>query len=153
MRFILLLLALCIGSALATSVVPKPLEELVRESDVVVVATVTRVDMVDGHGRQVLDRSARTGPGLRNTIRLHLQLGEVLSGGSASLGPTMTVPLWTAWHYELGRMQEQLTGAIGIFLLKRDGSPVYPAYFQRSLPERDEIQRILQAEPRPKRST
>lgn len=57
----------------------------------------------------------------------------------------MTVPLWTAWHYELGTMQDQLMGGSGIFLLKRDGAPVYPADFQRPLTERDEIQRILRA--------
>lgn len=144
MQYVVLLMAMfTVGSALATSVLPKPLEELVRESEVVVLATITRVDMIDGQGRPVLDRSARTGPGLKNEMRLHLQLQEVLSSEPAALPHTMTVPLWTAWHYELGSMQDQLIGDSGVFLLKRDFSPVYPAGFQRPLVERDEIERIL----------
>ncbi len=60
----LLLLAMCIsGTALATSVLPKPLEELVSEADHVVVATITRVDLVDRDGKQIINRTARTGPG------------------------------------------------------------------------------------------
>jgi hypothetical protein len=60
----------------------------------------------------------------------------------------LRVPLWQAWHYILGTMQDDLTGATGIFLLKGGAyEPVYPAGFQRSLEERAEIVRLLGAVP------
>jgi hypothetical protein len=149
MKYVLLLLAMCVpGIAMATSVPPKPLEEMVRESDHVVIATITGVDMVDGRGRPVTDLDARTGPGLTNEMRFHLDVREVLFTRSKTLPAALTVPLWTAWHYELGGMQEQVTGSTGIFLLKDDSfQPTYPAGFQRGLDERSEIEHLL-ASPR-----
>ena len=138
---------LCIaGLANATSVVPMPLEQMVREADHVVVATVSKVDMVDGWGRPITDPEARTGPGLDNQIRLHLAVSEVLYTRNGRLPDTLVVPLWTAWHYTLGSITEAAGGTSGIFLLKGDDfQPAYPADFQRSLEERAEIERLLQA--------
>ena len=111
-----------------------------------VVATVTNVDMVDGWGRPVLDRDARTGPGLENEIRLHLAISEVLQTDNDRLPRTLVVPLWKAWHYSLGDIKDQATGSSGIFLLKgNDFRPAYPADFQRSLEDRAEIERLLRA--------
>lgn len=145
MKHVLLLLAVCIpGIATATSVPPKPLEEMVRESDHVVIATIASVDMVDGWGKPVTDRSARTGPGSTNQMRFHLRVEEVLFTRSNALPSALTVPLWTMWHYELGGMQEQVTGSSGIFLLQGDAfQPTYPAQFQRALDERSEVERLL----------
>jgi hypothetical protein len=51
MKTLLLLLMACLpGFALATSVPQKPLEDILRESDHVVVATIIGVEMVDGAG-------------------------------------------------------------------------------------------------------
>jgi hypothetical protein len=145
MNYVLLLLAMCIpGIGMATSVPPKPLEEMVRESDHVVIATIIGVDMVDGRGRPVADLDARTGPGSSNEMRFQLNVQEVLFTRSKMLPAALTVPLWTAWHYELGDMQEQVTGSAGIFLLKGDSfQPTYPANFQRPLDERPEIEHLL----------
>lgn len=146
MRYAFLLAAFTSGLAMATSVPPKPLAEMVREADHVVVATVTVVDMVDGKGRPVLGRDARTGPGLDNQIRLHLAVSEVLRTDNVQLPKTLAVPLWTAWHYSLGTIKDQVTGSSGIFLLKgNDFQPVYPAGFQRPLEERNEIENLLLA--------
>jgi hypothetical protein len=82
MKTILLLLTMCLPSlALATSFVPKPLEEMVREADHVVVAKIVSVDMVDGRGRPLADRRSRTGPGLANQMRFNLEgtVGRVLT--------------------------------------------------------------------------
>lgn len=145
MKYVLALLGLCFAAfASATSVAPKPLAEMVEESDHVVAATIARIDMVDGKGRPVTDHKARTGPGLKNQMRFHLRVDEVLFTRTSTLPTTLPVPLWTMWHYELGTMQEELTGSTGIFLLKGDQfHPVYPAGFQRALDERDEIERLL----------
>ncbi|MGJ7900830.1 hypothetical protein [Lysobacter sp. 1R34A] len=123
---------------------PKPLEEMVRHADHVVVATIESVDMVDGRGKPIVDPRARTGPGSKNQMRFNLRVKELLFTRSPMLPPTLRVPLWTAWHYELGNIQEQVTGSTGIFLLKGDDyQPVYPADFQRPLDERKEIERLL----------
>ena len=150
MRSLVLSALLCAaGLANATSVAPMPLEQMVREADHVVVATVSKVDMVDGRGRPVADPEARTGPGLDNEIRLHLAVSEVLHTGSSRLPGTLVVPLWTAWHYMLGSITEAAGGTSGIFLLKGDDfQPAYPADFQRSLDERAEIERLLQGKRR-----
>ena len=145
MKALLVMLAFCFaGVAAATSVPPKPLEEMVRESDHVVIATITRVDMVDGRRKPVTDRDARTGPGLTNEMRFHLKVEEVLFTRSNALSPGLMVPLWTMWHYGLGDMQDRVTGSRGIFLLKGESfEPTYPADFQRALDERPEIERLL----------
>ncbi|WP_141455128.1 hypothetical protein [Pseudoxanthomonas sp. z9] len=143
-RFLFLALLCLAATVSATSVVPKPLVEMVREADHVVVATITRVDMVDGKGRLLTDPESRTGPGSANQMRLHLDVQEVISTRLPPVSRKIQVPLWRMWHYQLGSMQGQLTGQRGIFLLTgRDYQPVYPADFQRSLDEREEIQRLL----------
>ncbi|MBB3276026.1 MULTISPECIES: hypothetical protein [unclassified Pseudoxanthomonas] len=144
-RFLFIALLCLAATVSATSVVPKPLAEMVREADHVVVATITRVDMVDGKGRLLTDPESRTGPGLANQMRLHLEVHEVIATRLPPVSRTIRVPLWMMWHYELGTMQKHLTGQRGIFLLTgRDYQPVYPANFQRSLDERAEIQRLLE---------
>lgn len=149
MKTILLLLAMYLPSvALATSVVPKPLEEMVREADHVVVAKIVSVDLVDGRGRPLTDRDSGTGPGLPNQMRLNLEVQEVLFARTKPPSRMLRVPLWQMWHYSLGTMQDKLTGATGIFLLKGDVyEPVYPAGFQRALAERAEVVRLLGAAP------
>lgn len=135
------------GLANATSVAPMPLDQMVREADHVVVATVSKVDMIDGQGRPVADPEARTGPGLDNEIRLHLAVDEVLYTGDGQLPDTLVVPLWTMWHYTLQSIAEATAGTSGVFLLKGgDFQPAYPAGFQRSLDERAEIESLLAGE-------
>lgn len=57
-----LIIVLCAFPASATSIVPKSLEEMVAESDHIVVATIRAVDMVNARGVLVLAPDARTGP-------------------------------------------------------------------------------------------
>jgi hypothetical protein len=145
MKTLLLLLMACLpGFALATSVPQKPLEDILRESDHVVVATIIGVEMVDGAGQPVTDPAARTGPGLDNRLRLLLQVKHVLFTRADRLPSTLLVPLRSMWHYELGDMQNGLVGSTGVFLLRgKNFQPAYPTYFQRSLDERPEIERLL----------
>ncbi|WP_242108544.1 hypothetical protein [Luteimonas aquatica] len=130
----------------ATSVASKSLDEIVHGSDHALLATVVRVDMVDGLGRPVEDREARTGPGLRNRIRLHLDVREVLSTNCSRQPRRVTVALWSMWHYSLGAIRDQVQGSEGIFLLKgADFEPAYYEDFQRAIEERPQIQARLDA--------
>ncbi len=128
----------------ATSVLPKTLAELVKESDHIFIAYVVKVDMVNGNGKEVKEKSAMTGPGLDNQIRFHLDVKEVIYTKSKSPPKQVLVPLWQAWHYQLGEIRSLVTGSTSIFLLKGDDyTPVYPAYFQRALKEKNEIRSLV----------
>lgn len=145
MKYVLALLVMGFATAAsATSVPQMPLEEIVRLADHVVVANVTRVDMVDGRGRLVTDPQARTGPGLKNQMRFHLRVKQVLFSRVGAVPPTLTVPLWTMWHYQLDGMQEVVSEEDSIFLLKGDGyEPAYHSGFQRSMDEKKQIEQLL----------
>ena len=133
----------------ATSVPVKPLADLVKDSDHVVVAAVVKVDMIDGAGKEIKDRDAMTGPGLDNQIRLHLEIREVLFSSAPRPPKQVMVRLWQAWHFTLGGMQDDVMGNTSVFLLKgNDFNPVYPAGFERPLPEREEIEKLLGAKSR-----
>ncbi|WMJ68269.1 hypothetical protein [Stenotrophomonas sp. 24(2023)] len=140
---------LCLGAAapaLATSVVPKPLEVMVAEADQIVRARVVAVEMVDGKGRPLTDPRSRTGPGLDNQMRLVLQVQEVLRPRDGQVPATIRVPLWTMWHYTLGNIREATVGSESLFLLKgKDHAPVYPVDFQRPLDEWPRIQALMEA--------
>jgi len=128
----------------ATSVEQRPLDDLVRDSDHVLMATVTKVDMIDGNGKEVTDRNGMTGPGLENEIRFHLHIQEILFSSSPQPPKQVVVRLWKAWHYALGDIQYAVVGQTSIFLLKgNDYEPVYPADFQRALQEREQIQALV----------
>lgn len=145
LKKILLLLVLCVPALVsATSVPQKTLEEIVRDADHVIVATVIEVDVVDGLGRPLTGPKASTGPGSKNQMRFRLSVEEVLFTRGAKPPRRVIVPLWQMWHYRLDMMQAEVTGARGIFLLKgKDFQPAYHAGFQRSLDERAEIERLL----------
>lgn len=146
---ILLASLLCLGTvapALATSVAPKPLAEMVAEADQIVRAKVVDVEMVDGKGRPLTDPGSRTGPGLDNEIRLVLQVQEVLRPREGRVPAKIRVPLWTMWHDSLGRARGAYLDSEGIFLLKNErNAPVYPMDFQRPLDERAQIQSLMVA--------
>jgi hypothetical protein len=129
----------------ATSVLPRSLADLVKESDHVFIATVVKVDMVNSNGEEVKDKKAMTGPGLENEIRFHLDVKEVIFTKSDKSPKKVLVPLWQAWHYQLGEIQDTVTGNTSIFLLKGNNyNPVYPADFQRYIGEKKEIISLIQ---------
>ena len=136
-RLLALLLALPVGIAQATSIEYRPLDKIVLDADHVLSGRIVRVEMVDALGRQVRDRDARTGPGLTNRMRFVVEVDDVLFTTCRRPPRRVLVPLWSAWHYTLGSMQDQLTGSAGLFLLKgADFQPAYPQDFQRSPEER-----------------
>ena len=146
MKALLVLLFFALpGMCMATSVMPKSLTNLVEDADHVVVGTVERIDMIDENGNEVTDDDARTGPGLKNTIRLHVsvQTNGVLYTTAEVVPKTVTISLWSAWHYSLGQIKKT-KGEEAIFLLKGDEFQfVYPCLFRRSLSEREQIERLV----------
>jgi hypothetical protein len=149
MRAALVLLgAVACVNANATTVERRELSQLVRAADHVLVATVTKVDMVDGKGMEVKDRAAMTGPspGMQNEIRVHLEVRSVLFSRSKRPHEKPIVRLWKEWHYSLGQIQDAMVGNTSIFLLKGDRyDPVYPAYFERPVEERKRVEALLKA--------
>lgn len=136
-------LLVCLSSwALATSIPPKPLEELVAEAHHVIVGEVVKVDMIDGQGKPVTDPKARTGPGYENLIRLHFKVSETMYSSAKETPELLVVPLWSAWHSTLEDRQN-MVGEKLILLLKDDYKMVYPALFMRTLKERSEIEKLL----------
>lgn len=127
----------------ATSVSPITLEQLVKESDHIIVANVVKVDMVNGKGEKVKEKTAMTGPGLDNEIRFHLDVKEIIYTKSKKFPTKVLVPLWKAWHYQLGEIQSIVTGNTSIFLLKDGYIPAYPQNFQRSIGEKEEIMNLI----------
>ena len=92
LRTLICLLALLAWPATATSVAPKSLEELVPEAGEVGVATIDKVDVVDAKGRLLRGKAARTGPGLDNRMRFHLQVEEVIFPRAGAVPPAVVVP-------------------------------------------------------------
>jgi hypothetical protein len=132
----------------STEIEQRALPDIVKDADHVFVATIIKIDMVDGEGKNVADERARTGPDLENQIRFHLTVKESLYTTSEPSRTYVIVRLWQWWHYTLGQFQKE-TGQTYIFLLKGDTyDPAYPADFQRPLAERPQIEALLRSQGR-----
>lgn len=101
------MLALVIPSLVRAS---QPLEaslsDLACGAEHIFVGRVVGVDMVDGKGRQVRNRTAVTGPGLTNTIRLDVEILEVIESAVAQPPKQIKVPLDSVMHYSLGQVSD-----------------------------------------------
>ncbi len=143
---------LCLGllalTIFATSVPPRSLAQLAADSDHIIIGKVTLVDMVNAKGKPITDLKAKTGPGLRNTIRLNvtIQTNGVLLTNSKQVPPTLTIPLDSAWHYSLGQIKEAEEGKTRILLLKGpDFGFAYMNGCSRPLSERSQIEELIKA--------
>jgi len=136
-------------AAHATQVPHKELSELLADADHVLVGKVVKVDMVDRNGKQLRSREARTGPVLRNQLRLHVEIvkdGILKTNGDKEI-KELIIPLWQAWHYRLGQWRDLAEGKTFIFLLKgKNYQRVYPGLFLRQMSDREEIERLLKQE-------
>jgi len=129
--------------ARATSVDARSLAELVCEADHALVATVVNVDMVDWQGRLIMNRREGTGPVSSNRIRLHLLVHSALFSTALEVPQRIVLEHWSAWHYQLGDVQDGSLGQDGIFLLKGERFEwVYPADFWRDPGERETIEAL-----------
>jgi hypothetical protein len=131
-----------------TSINERPLEELVAEADHVIVGKITRVSMRNWIGWEVRNPKARTGPGSKNEIRLHIavETNGVLKTTKKDFPNELEVPLWRMWHYSLGSIKAS-EGTTNIFLLKGEHMErVYPRYFRRDLSEKATVFNLIRAQ-------
>jgi hypothetical protein len=119
-RILLFLVALVPAVAMAGFPFEATLEEMAQQADHILVGRVVGADMVDGQGKPIADPEARTGPGLDNTIRLLIQVDEVLVSNASEVPDVLAVPLASHLHYTLGQIQEAHAGdkEVRLVLLK-----------------------------------
>ncbi len=146
MRFRLLSLAAMIPLvALASLPLQMSIIEMATEADHVLIGHVVGVDMVDGDDNPVLDDQARTGPGLRNVIRLHVTVDETLITTAERVPKELLLPLDPHMHYSLGQIRSahQSDATQRLVLLKvANFSSLKPGIFFRPLKEKDDVLRV-----------
>ncbi|MBB3342724.1 hypothetical protein [Luteimonas sp. RC10] len=124
------------------------LEEMSQRADHILIGRVIGVDMIDEHGTPVLDRAARTGPGLTNTIRLVITVDEVLVTSAAIVPKVLSVPLASHLHYSLGQVADAHEGDTAVRLLLLQGEEfigIKPGVFMRPMRDKDEALRLHHA--------
>jgi hypothetical protein len=145
MRLLAVLMLLLPAIGIASVPLQASLDDLARRADHILVGRVVGVDMIDAEGRQRHDDADRAGPGLGNTIRLRVQVDEVLVTNAARVPDELLVPLDPFMHYSLGQVREAhaRTSEPRLFLLRgEDFSPIVAGVFSRGLDDRDEALRI-----------
>ncbi|HEU4888849.1 MAG TPA: hypothetical protein VFV49_13265 [Thermoanaerobaculia bacterium] len=131
--------------AFASLPIPTTLKELAQCADHILVGHVVAVDMIDGSGRQIEDKNARTGPGLKNTIRLHVTVDEVLVTNAGEVSKLLKVPLDPFMHYSLGQIEAAHAKPSEAFLVLLKGPsflPIVPGAFLRSMDEKETALRM-----------
>ncbi|WP_049721428.1 hypothetical protein [Gilvimarinus polysaccharolyticus] len=149
MKHILILIGI-LFSALAYSSMPLEvsLEELVENSDHLLVGHVVGVDMIDSKGEEITNLSARTGPGGKNLIRLIIKVDEVVVSSVETVPDTLKVPLDPFMHYSLGQIKEahSIEGEKTLLLLKgANFQPPFAGIFRRNLSERQKIIELIKS--------
>jgi hypothetical protein len=144
------LLTLCFSlltfTSFATQVPKLSLAQLVANSDHIIIGKITLVDMIDDKGMRVTNLTARTGPGLPHTIRLHVtvQTNGVLLTNSKQVPKTLIMPLWPWWYNQLDLVKKAEEGQTRIFLLKGQSFGLtYMADCSRPLSERSQIEELI----------
>jgi hypothetical protein len=139
-RPLLLLLTLLPLATLAGLPLIATLEELAREADHVLVGRVNGVDMIDGKGAPITNPQARTGPGMGTTIRLSVQVEEVLASTTKDVPTQLWVPLDAEMHYSLGQIRAahaEVSPPVLVFLKGDRFQPIKPGVFLRPISDRE----------------
>ena len=142
----ILCLTLLALNALATSYATPKLSDLVKKADHIIIAKISKVDMIDGKGKEVKDPKARTGPGLENVIRYHLEVktAKFIKNGNKQKPKEIIIELDNFQHLTLGGIKSLDEGKEFIFLLQgKKYKSVYPYFFKR---DKDEKKKILEVQ-------
>jgi len=124
------------------------LEQLAKNTDHLLVGRVVGVDMIDPSGNEILDLSARTGPGIGNVIRLIIKVDEVIITNASSVPEVLKVPLDPFMHYTLGQIKEVHRAESIPFLLLLEGEEFVPPFagtFSRGLSEKESIMKLIKS--------
>lgn len=120
------------------------LAALVKMSDVIVVAKVSKVDMIDGAGKPVNDARARTGLGSQNTIRLFLLVDQVLFNNGSRTPAIIVVSEPRAKILNLGSVRDLSKERMEIYFLKKGSyEPAHPDSFRSNLSEKPAIVKLI----------
>jgi hypothetical protein len=144
---ITILLAMIPLYSYSSSPLEVSMEELVKNSDHLLVGYVIGVDMIDGRGNEISDLEAMTGPGIDNLIRLLVKVDEVLLSYGA-IPSVVKIPLDPFMHYRFGDIKEahSTEGEKFLLLLKGDNlQPPFPGVFSRGISEKEEIMRLMKS--------
>jgi hypothetical protein len=147
------LLVLLLGAGLLGIAPPAPasllptatIEERAAPADHVLVGRVVDVDMINRRGRRVTDPDAMTGPGLSNTIRLVIEVDEVLATTAEVVPRRIAVALPTYMHYSLGQVREAHAGDDAPTLVLLRGERFEAAHEAGFLLDLSLRERVLQA--------
>lgn len=139
---ILMALSLVVCSVANASLPLKAsLHDLACGAHHIFVGRVVGVDMVDENGRRVQNDAARTGPGLKNRIRLQVEVLEVIESTESRLPEVIMVPLDPFMHYSLGQIKAAHAGPSAprlVFLRGAKYEPIIPGRFFWPIEARDE---------------
>lgn len=129
------------GVCFATTPLQASLEEMAESADHILVGKVIGVDAIDSNGRILNGLGVMTGPGLGNTIRLVIEIQEVIVSAATSVPNVIRVPLDPDMHYNLGQVaavESESTEPFLLLLKGTDFEPIFPGVFGRSLEDRKE---------------
>ncbi|RYG64817.1 hypothetical protein EON80_18505 [bacterium] len=149
MRGVLLaIFALLPTTALAGFPFEATLDEMASSADHILVGRVTGVDMINESGRQIQDLEAKTGPGLKNQIRLRIAVDKVLITNSSNVPKILYIPLASHLHYTFGQIRDahaQDSEPRLIFLKGPRFEAIKPGLFMRPLEQKEEALRLHKA--------
>ena len=134
--------------AWGTQVPYRELSSIVRESDHVIIGTVTNVLVHDQHGNLIADRKAATGRN-GNDMRMfvHRDPSGLLKSTKTDVPTELQIDYGGIFFLQLYMEQEGHIGKTYIFLLKGDDfSPTYHMLSFRPLEERPQIEQLLNEE-------
>lgn len=147
-RILIFIISLLPAIVLAGLPFEVSLEEMAASADHLLVGRVTGVDMIDGDGKPVTDKSARTGPGEDNTIRLLITVDEVIITNALQVPKVLPVPLAIHLHYSLAQIQsahEDDTTVYLVILKGSDFSGIKPGVFLRPLSDKEKVLGLYRA--------
>ncbi len=143
MKFLGLVLLFLVSAAAHSSLPIKVSdEELVKNTDHMIIGRVVGVEMIDKNGKKITDVEARTGPSLTNIIRLVVEVESVVLTNAKVVPPILKVPLDPFMHFSLGQIKEAHAGKQTSILLLLKGAnfePPFPGVFRRDLLEKEKL--------------
>jgi hypothetical protein len=144
-RRMLLLIALFPGVVVASFPLQASLTTMAQHADHILIGHTVEVDMMDREGNRLVDPEGMTGPGLNNTIRLHIQVDKVLVTNAKTVPKVLTIPLDPFMHYGLGQVKaaESANRKPRLILLRGPAfQPILAGVFSRPLADKNEALRL-----------
>lgn len=140
-RALMMLCLVAYGSAQASVPLAASLRDLACGADHMFVGRVVGVDMIDARGRRIRNEEAMTGPGRKRTIRLEVEMLELIESPEVAFPSSIRVPLDPFMHYSLGQIKDahaEPSNARLVFLRGARFEPIIAGRFFASLDAREE---------------